>query len=216
MTESAEVESRLRLTFDAVAAEVPDEPALSWDEYRRPTPASSVEEYVTKVRPFRSRRLVAAISLTVGLGVAGTGAAAATGAFSHPTPPLPPPPPQWITTGKQLPQSEVLANSIAAHLPGVTRTAIKTVPYGVILHDLQSVGVQEGSGPRYPGRTDVPVADPVDVIAAAGSVQPPNANQAYAWGIWIVNPVNGDTISGSASNDGTWPSFFDQLPNRPN
>jgi hypothetical protein len=54
----------------------------------------------------------------------------------------------------------------------------------------------------------------VDVFAIAGHVVTgPDSEKRYAWAILIVDPASGRTFATLGSDKGTWPGFFDALPN---
>jgi hypothetical protein len=120
------------------------------------------------------------------------------------------PPPQQVTTGPTLPRSAILRT---VNLVGVTRYAIKSMPYGTIETALHSVGLGQENNVD-PTFTPVPISDPVDVVAVAGAVQSPGSTEVYSWAVQIINPVTGSQIALSASSSGTWPAFFDALPDQ--
>lgn len=122
-------------------------------------------------------------------------------------------PPQQNTTGRQLPQSTVLAQAVSAQLSHPTRAAIKTMPAGVIYSALTADGYSTGlvDDPEW-----IPVdpTDPVDVVALSGQLLIHGGPHFQSWVVEVINPLDGAPITWAGSTNGTWPPFFDALPNQ--
>jgi hypothetical protein len=192
-----------------------DDESASAQTWNLPIDSIATSDFPAGHRLSRRWRLVAVVGLTAVLGGVGASVAAATGAFTPAAPPglIPKqlsPPPQQITTGPPLSRAVILRT---INLAGVTRYAIKTMPYKTIEDALHSVGLGFNRNVD-PNWTPVPLADPVDVVVVAGNISPPGSHGFFSWEVEIINPVTGVLIGNSASSNGPWPSFFDSLPDQ--
>jgi hypothetical protein len=216
MTELTDIEERLIRTFGEVTSCVPESPPIALKDLQM-SPARRTGPAKTSSLRLTPRWRVAAITgLAIGLAGTGTGVAAATGALSGPSNPVPTaprqsqPPPQQDTTGTPIPPDQVLGHTLTQY-PGSTRSAIRTMPYGTAEQAVSSAGLG-GTGNIDPAWTPVAPSNPIDVVAISGSVRPLGATQVYSWVVEFINPVTGAPIAQYASNAGSWPSFFDSLP----
>jgi hypothetical protein len=115
-----------------------------------------------------------------------------------------------VTAGT-IPSYSIL-RAAASRQPGVTRSALKTVPY----RDITLLAVASFSpGTLYNAGRPIGPTDLVDVVALAGSVRPPDATRSYRWMVELVDPSTGQTLAISASSEGAWPPYFDGLPVTP-
>ena len=123
-------------------------------------------------------------------------------------------PPQLNTTGLQVAQAVVL-NNLSNTIGGTIASAeIKTMPYQVLDAAMKTAGMTFDE----PNSTWTPVAptNPVDAVVFSGHVHAAAMIDYTNWVILLVDPTDGDYTAWWGSNSGTWPDFYDALPNTPN